>query len=170
MRPLRGACKGRIVAAGYEGEQAHVRARNCARTRSRRCIAGEPQGHVTAVHQAKVWSGHGKLALVATGKLGDLDLMPGEAGRVVLTRPPKGPPSERGPGIPRITPPADTDISTRGRLAVEPVLTPGVRAGLAHIKTAGKGFTRNESAPQDTRPTPETVAGDQPVTVASSGL
>ncbi|MES9523050.1 SGNH/GDSL hydrolase family protein [Streptomyces capoamus] len=122
----------------------------------------------TRTSQAKVWSGHGRPALVATGKLGDLDLMPGEAGRVFLTGHPKGTPSVQGTGITRIDAPADTDISTRGRLAVEPVLTPGIRAGLAHIKGAGKGFTKNEPAPQDTRPTPETVATDQPVTVTST--
>ncbi|KUM96606.1 hypothetical protein AQI88_11380 [Streptomyces cellostaticus] len=118
--------------------------------------------------QAKVWSGHGRAALVASGKLGDLDLMPGEAGRVFLTGHPKGAPKVQGTGVTRINAPADTDISTRGRLAVEPVLTPGVRAGLAHIKGAGEGFTKNEPAPQDTRPTPETVAGDQAVTVTST--
>ncbi|MCC5476067.1 SGNH/GDSL hydrolase family protein [Streptomyces barringtoniae] len=122
----------------------------------------------TKTAQAKVWSGHGRPALVATGKLGDLDLMPGEAGRVFLTGHPQGSAKVRDTGITRLNAPADTDISTRGRLAVEPVLTPGIRAGLAHIKSAGKGFTRNEPTPHDTRPTPETVAGDQPVTVTST--
>ncbi|MFJ8364614.1 hypothetical protein [Streptomyces sp. NPDC093984] len=122
----------------------------------------------TRTAQAKVWSAHGGPALVAFGKLGDLDLMPGEAGRVFLTGHPQGAPNIQGTGVTRINAPADTDISTQGRLAVEPVLTPGVRAGLAHIKGAGKGFTRNEPAPQDTRPTPETAAGDQPVTVTST--
>ncbi|MEV7244254.1 hypothetical protein AB0N92_23810 [Streptomyces sp. NPDC093248] len=119
--------------------------------------------------RAKVWSGHGKPALVATGKLGDLDLMPGAEGRVFLTGGPAAAPRTQGTGITRIDAPADTDISTLGRLAVEPVLTPGVRAGLAHIRNAGKGFSKAEPRPQgDPAPTPETVAADQPVTVTST--
>ncbi|MFI1762516.1 SGNH/GDSL hydrolase family protein [Streptomyces sp. NPDC020800] len=123
----------------------------------------------TKTAQAKVWSGHGRPALVASGKLGDLDLMPGEAGRVFLTGNPEGAPKTQGTGVTRINAPADTDISTQGRLAVEPVLTAGIRAGLAHIKNSGKGFTKAEPRPQGTpAPTPETVAADQPVTVTST--
>ncbi|MFE3639344.1 hypothetical protein ACFXOG_35010, partial [Streptomyces sp. NPDC059168] len=123
----------------------------------------------TKTVQAKVWSGRGEPARVATGRLGDLDLMPGEAGRVFLTGRPRGAVRTKGTGVTRIDAPADTDISTRGRLAVEPVLTPGVRAGLARIKNSGKGFSRAEPRSKgDPAPTPETVAANQPVTVTST--
>ncbi|MFF4224250.1 hypothetical protein ACFYZH_15490 [Streptomyces abikoensis] len=123
----------------------------------------------TKTAQAKVWHGHGKPALIASGKLGDLDLMPGEQGRVFLTGNPKGAPKVAGTGVTRIKAPADTDISTQGRLAVDPVLTPGVRTGLAHIKDAGKGFTKSEPGPQrHPAQSPETTAGTEPVTVTST--
>ncbi|MEV5240868.1 hypothetical protein AB0K89_17455 [Streptomyces cinnamoneus] len=119
--------------------------------------------------QAKVWHGRGKPAVVASGKLGELGLMPGEQGRVFLTGTPQGAPKVEGTGVTRINAPAAKDISTRGRLAVDPVLTPGVRAGLARIKDAGKGFTTAEPDPQRrSAQAPETVAGTEAVTVTST--
>ncbi|MER8184707.1 hypothetical protein [Kitasatospora sp. NPDC094015] len=119
--------------------------------------------------QAKVWHGHGSPDVVAAGKLGELDLMPGDQGRVFLTGKPEGASKFEGSGITRVNAPAGSDVSTQGRLAVDPVLTPGVRAGLAHIKDAGKGFTGAEPAPQ-ARSAPGTgsPAGTESVTVSST--
>ncbi|MFD7017380.1 Tat pathway signal protein [Streptomyces sp. NPDC059928] len=123
----------------------------------------------TATLRAKVFRGHGTPAAVASGKLGDLDLMQGEAGRVFLTGKPTGSPAIKGTGITRLDAPADTDVSSHGRLAVDPVLTPGVRAGLQHIKDAGKGFTTPGPTPEDQgAPTPSNTAAARPVTVTST--
>ncbi|MER5781841.1 hypothetical protein ABT104_08975 [Streptomyces mobaraensis] len=74
-----------------------------------------------------------------------------------------------GTGVTRIDAPAGKDVSTRGRLAVDPVLTPGVRAGLTRVKDAGKGFTKAEPDPgRSTAPSPETTAPTAPVTVTST--
>ncbi|MFK0135995.1 golvesin C-terminal-like domain-containing protein [Streptomyces murinus] len=91
--------------------------------------------------QAKVFTGHGRPEMVAAGPLGDLDLVSGTEGRVFLTGHP-GADRTRGSGVSRLNVPADTEVSSHGRLAVEPVLTPGIRAGLTRIQAAGKGITK----------------------------
>ncbi|WP_051795863.1 SGNH/GDSL hydrolase family protein [Streptomyces sp. NRRL S-87] len=124
----------------------------------------------TSTVQAKVLPGRGKPVLLASGRLGDLGLTQGEGGRVFLTGHPEGTPATKGTGVTRINAPADTDVSSHGKLAVDAVLTPGIRAGLAHIGNAGKGFTKAEPAAQ-TRSSggPETAAGrTEPVTVTST--
>ncbi|MFE4874867.1 hypothetical protein [Streptomyces sp. NPDC056682] len=114
---------------------------------------------------AKLFAGGSKPAVLASGKLGDLDLMQGEAGKAFLTGHPTAIRATAGTGITRINAPANVDISTHGRLAVDPVLTPGVRAGLTHIKDAGKGFTKpDEPAPQ----TPASTDSNEPATVTST--
>lgn len=115
---------------------------------------------------AKLFTGRGKPKSIASGRLGDLDLAPGDAGRVFLTGHPKGSPATAGTGVTRLDAPAGTDVSSLGRLATEPVLTPGVRAGLAHVKGAGKGFTKS-GEPTSRTATPA-GGGDQPVTVTST--
>ncbi|EME99876.1 hypothetical protein J7W19_01235 [Streptomyces mobaraensis NBRC 13819 = DSM 40847] len=95
----------------------------------------------TQTAQVKVYGGHGAPRTVATGPLGDLDLAQGAQGRAFLTGSTKDAKVE-GSGITRIDAPADTDVSSLGRLAVDPVLTPGVRAGLTRIKGGGKGFDK----------------------------
>ncbi|MEU5438797.1 SGNH/GDSL hydrolase family protein [Streptomyces sp. NPDC020719] len=122
----------------------------------------------TSTAHAKLFTGKGKPASIATGKLGDLDLMAGDTGRVFLTGHPTTTPAVKGTGVTPINAPADTDISSHGRLAVEPVLTPGIRAGLEHIKDSGKGFTKAEPSPQASTPTGPNVSGDEPVTVTGT--
>ncbi|MGH4035221.1 SGNH/GDSL hydrolase family protein [Actinomycetota bacterium Odt1-20B] len=126
------------------------------------------EGNHTA--HAKVFGGSGKPSTIASGKLGGLDLMQGAAGRVFLTGRPSSTSAVAGSGITRIDAPGDTALSTHGRLAIEPVLTPGVRAGLAHIKDAGQGFTKAEPAPEgrSTAQAPATMTGTAPVTVTST--
>jgi hypothetical protein len=124
----------------------------------------ERKGDSTA--HAKLFTGSGKPKSIASGKLGDLDLMQGEAGRVFLTGRTKGSAATAGTGVTRLNAPAGTDVSSHGRLAIEPVLTPGVRAGLSHIKGAGKGFTKSgEPSSQTATPADD---GDKPVTVTST--
>ncbi|MEU9439465.1 GDSL-type esterase/lipase family protein [Streptomyces sp. NPDC048304] len=115
---------------------------------------------------AKLFTGSAKPKSIASGKLGDLDLMQGEAGRVFLTGHPKGSPAVSGTGVTRLEAPAGSDVSSHGRLATEPVLTPGVRAGLTHIKGAGKGFTKT-GEPTSRTATPADD-GEKSVTVTST--
>ncbi|GGU32383.1 SGNH/GDSL hydrolase family protein [Streptomyces violascens] len=116
---------------------------------------------------AKVFTGRGKPAAIAAGKLGDLDLTQGEAGRVFLTGHPTDTLATVGTGVTRVNAPAHTDVSSHGRLAVEPVLTPGVQAGLTHIKDSGKGFTKSEEPAPAGKPSP-TVSAAEPTTVTST--
>ncbi|WP_335937948.1 SGNH/GDSL hydrolase family protein [Streptomyces sp. PTD5-9] len=124
------------------------------------------QGGSTA--HAKLWRGHGKPSVIVSGELGDLGLRQGVEGRVFLT----GEPSTtrlKDTGVTRLDAPAETDVSTLGRLAVDPVLTPGVRRGLSRIKDAGQNFTKSGPGPEDTvAGAPDTVAGDEPTTVTST--
>ncbi|MFD7342626.1 Tat pathway signal protein [Streptomyces violascens] len=124
----------------------------------------------TSTATAKVFTGTGKPAAVASGKLGDLDLAQGEAGKVFLTGHPTTTPAVKGTGITPVNAPADTAVSSHGRLAVDPVLTPGVRAGLERVKDAGKGFTKADpSSPErSAAQAPDTVPGNQPVTITST--
>ncbi|MEU9946402.1 hypothetical protein [Streptomyces lavendulae] len=114
---------------------------------------------------AKLFTGTGKPSTLATGKLGDLDLMQGEAGKVFLTGRPTGTAATEGSGVTRVNAPAARDVSSHGRLAVDPVLTPGIRAGLSRIKNAGKGFTKTE---EPAARTAATGADTEPVTVTST--
>ncbi|MGV4987160.1 SGNH/GDSL hydrolase family protein [Streptomyces sp. NRAIS3] len=113
--------------------------------------------------RVKLWNGN-KTTALASGPLGDVALKQGEAGRVFLTGKPN---SVRLSGTPvtRLNVPADTDISSSGRLAVDPVLMPGVRAGLDHIENAGKGFTKSEpsAAPRTPQDPTDASSGATPV-------
>ncbi|MEU7059160.1 SGNH/GDSL hydrolase family protein [Streptomyces sp. NPDC046197] len=122
------------------------------------------KGNSTA--HARLFTGSGRPKTIASGELGDLDLMQGDAGRVFLTGHPKGSPATAGTGVTRLDAPAGTDVSSHGRLAIDPVLTPGVHAGLTHIKNGGKGFTKSgEPASQTATPAND---GNEPVTVTST--
>ncbi|GHH77219.1 hypothetical protein GCM10018793_24740 [Streptomyces sulfonofaciens] len=118
----------------------------------------------TSTAQAKVFTGHGRPTTLASGRLGDLDLAQGTAGRVFLTGRPTGTPHTRGTGVTRIDAPADTAVSSHGLLAVDPVLTPGVQAGLDRIKDAGRGFTK----PRTTARGQGAQAAAEPTTVTST--
>ncbi|MFD7480484.1 SGNH/GDSL hydrolase family protein [Streptomyces sp. NPDC059837] len=117
---------------------------------------------------AKLWPGSGEPSVIASGKLGDVDLRQGAEGRVFLT----GEPSAthlKDTDVTLLDAPADTDVSTLGRLAVDPVLTPGVRRGLARIKDAGQNFTKSSPGPEGTvEGAPDTMGGDKPTTVTST--
>lgn len=117
----------------------------------------------TSTAQAMLFTGRDKPSVVATGELGDLDLVPGTQGRVFLTGHPKGSPHTEGTGVTVLDAPADTTISSHGRLAVNPVLTPAVKRGLDRIQNTGRGFTKAEPAPQ---PAAQDSA-EEPTTVTS---
>ncbi|WP_063736961.1 hypothetical protein [Streptomyces sp. RTd22] len=122
----------------------------------------------TTAH-AELFTGHGRPAIITAGKLGDIDLHQGAAGRVFLTGRPTGTLRTKGTGVTRINAPADTDVSTLGRLAVDPVLTPGVHTGLERIKNSGKGFTKAEPSSQErSAQAPATMTADAPMTVMTS--
>lgn len=123
-------------------------------------------------HTAKIWRGHGRPATVASGAPGALDLAPGAPGKAFLTGKTTGVVHTKGTGITRLDAPADSDVSTQGRLAVDPVLMPGMRAGLEHIGNAGRGFTK---APQDkhgkavdSAVAPTTLAKTESATITST--
>lgn len=117
---------------------------------------------------AKLWPGSGEPSVIASGKLGDVDLRQGAEGRVFLT----GEPSAthlKDTDVTLLDAPAETDVSTLGRLAVDPVLTPGVRRGLARIKDAGQNFTKSSPGPEGTvEGAPDTMGGDESTTVTST--
>ncbi|MDX5565797.1 SGNH/GDSL hydrolase family protein [Streptomyces sp. ID05-04B] len=121
----------------------------------------------SAAH-AKLWRGQGKPSVIVSGELGNFDLRQGVEGRVFLT----GEPSAahlKDTGVTRIDAPANTDVSTLGRLAVDPVLTPGVRRGLTRVKDAGQNFTKSSPGPEGTTEgAPDTMGGEQPTTVTST--
>lgn len=117
--------------------------------------------------RAKLWTEDGTPSTLAAGKVGDLALKQGTGGRVFLTGHAK---STRlaGSTVTRLNVAADTEISSHGRLAVDPVLTPGVRAGLDHIENAGKGFTKAEPSPEAPRSQDPTDEGAAPLTITST--
>lgn len=124
-------------------------------------------------HTAKVWHGHGSAVEVASGHPGDLDLAAGEAGKAFLTGRPAGAVHTQGTGIVALDAPADTDVSTQGRLVVDPVLTPGMKAGLSRVQDAGRGFTK--SAPGRTgsqqpavTDSPQALAKTAPLTITTT--
>ncbi|MFJ8085224.1 SGNH/GDSL hydrolase family protein [Streptomyces sp. NPDC096205] len=116
--------------------------------------------------RALLWNGR-STSTVAAGKLGDLALEQGMKGRVFLT----GITTDThlaGSSVTRVKVSADTDLSSLGRLAVDPVLTPGVRAGLDHINNAGMGFTKTERSPQTSGSQDPTDVGPGPLTITST--
>ncbi|MFC1419092.1 golvesin C-terminal-like domain-containing protein [Streptacidiphilus cavernicola] len=110
------------------------------------------KGQSTA--HAKVWK-NGKVATVATGALDALSLQQAGTGTVFLAGHPKGTPKTAGTGITAVAAGPDADVSSQGRLAVDPVLTPGVEAGLANIADAGRDFAASAAK---TAPTPQPAA------------
>ncbi|WP_249924299.1 SGNH/GDSL hydrolase family protein [Streptomyces alboniger] len=139
-----------------------------------RPLTGDRIGFVdrkgTKTAQVKMYDGHGETRTVATGRLGDLELMSGARGRAFLTGDAKGVKTE-GSGITKINAPADTDVSSHGRLAVNPVLTPGVRAGLTRIGAAGKGFDKADEPEAGVRARSGQAPGtaeNAPITVTSA--
>ncbi|MEV5441496.1 SGNH/GDSL hydrolase family protein [Streptomyces sp. NPDC052644] len=95
--------------------------------------------------RAKLWA-KGNISTLASGRLGGLALKQGTGGRVFLTGRPENT-RLAGSAVTRLDVPADAEVSGLGRLAVDPILMPGMRAGLDDSRIAGKRFTKvKESA------------------------
>ncbi|MEV0639413.1 SGNH/GDSL hydrolase family protein [Streptomyces sp. NPDC050619] len=116
--------------------------------------------HKNATSRARVLDA-GRVSTVATGKLGAIGLGQGGGSKVFLTGRPTGPTHLPAGVVTRLDAPADSTVSSDGRLAVSTVLTPGVRAGLKRIADAGRHFGKNPSAStvpgQDSAQAPTTV-------------
>ncbi|GAA2881643.1 SGNH/GDSL hydrolase family protein [Streptomyces mexicanus] len=97
----------------------------------------------------------GRRTTVASGRLTEMNLRQGTDGTVYLTGEADRTEGFTASGIAPLRVPADADVSTRGRLAVDPVVSPAVHAGIAHIEDAGRGFTRTTT----TEPAAEETAG-----------
>ncbi|MEU7719506.1 SGNH/GDSL hydrolase family protein [Streptomyces tibetensis] len=115
---------------------------------------------------AKLWKRQGKLSELASGKLGDVALEQGTGGRAFLTGNAKNT-KLTGTAVAHLDVAADTHVSSLGRLAVDPVLMPGVRAGLERIGSAGKGFTKAEPSPRTGTSEDPTTEGTDPLTISS---
>ncbi|MFF4911329.1 SGNH/GDSL hydrolase family protein [Streptomyces sp. NPDC001260] len=123
--------------------------------------------HSRATAHVRFWNDKGTLTTLASGRLGDVALEQGAAGRVFVTGHTV---SSHFAGSPltQLAVPADVTVSSLGRLAVDPILMPGVRAGLDRIKNAGQGFNKAEPTPRP-GPPPDPAQGTsaRPVTITS---
>ncbi len=117
--------------------------------------------------RVKLWTENGRPSTLASGKLGEFALEQGTGGRAFLTGQ-----AEKtrlaGSAVTPLDVSADTEISSHGRLAVDPVLSAGVRAGLDNIKNAGKGFTKNEPSPDPYKSQDPTDQTSTPLTIKST--
>ncbi|WP_326844471.1 SGNH/GDSL hydrolase family protein (plasmid) [Streptomyces sp. NBC_01558] len=92
----------------------------------------------------------GKVATIATGRRDQLSLKQGGASPVFLTGKPSRAPGLADSGVHRLNVPVDADVSSLGRLAVDPVISPAVQRGLANIKNEGRNFTKGgDSTPAE---------------------
>ncbi|MFD7602744.1 Tat pathway signal protein [Streptomyces mirabilis] len=98
---------------------------------------------------------HGRKSTVASGKLTAMNLRQGTDGTVYLTGKAGHGKGLAASGIKALGVSPDADVSTRGRLAVDPVLSPAVQAGIDNIKGAGRGFTGTATK----EPAAETTTG-----------
>ncbi|WP_282692808.1 SGNH/GDSL hydrolase family protein [Streptomyces sp. CC208A] len=122
--------------------------------------------HQSGTAYAKLWRGdRNTVATLATGKLGDLGLKQGRAGKVFLTGTPAAPPRTAGTEVVALSVAADAAVSGEGRLAVAPVLSSTVRRGLDRIKGAGRNSTTTEPSRQDAEDAPASPEDERPVTV-----
>ncbi|MGW2379196.1 golvesin C-terminal-like domain-containing protein [Streptomyces lincolnensis] len=113
---------------------------------------------------------HGRKRTVASGGLVAMNLRQGTDGTVYLTGKARHGKDFAGSGIKALNVSPDAEVSTRGRLAVDPVVSPAVLAGVRNIEDAGRGFTRTTVREPAARTTPGrvghalTVTGTVPAT------
>lgn len=98
---------------------------------------------------------HGRKTTVASGRLTAMNLRQGTDGTVYLTGNATHGKGFAASGIKALAVSPDADLSTRGRLAVDPVVSPAVQSGIATIKNAGRGFTGTATK----EPAAETTTG-----------
>ncbi|MEU6406929.1 Tat pathway signal protein [Streptomyces sp. NPDC046985] len=97
----------------------------------------------------------GKKTIVASGKLAAMSLHQGTDGTVYLIGRADRGTNFAASGIKALNVPPDAEVSNRGRLAVNPVLSPAVQSGVDNIENAGRGFTRSTT----NEPAAETTTG-----------
>ncbi|MFF4732080.1 Tat pathway signal protein [Streptomyces mirabilis] len=98
---------------------------------------------------------HGRKTTIASGKLTAMNLRQGTDGTLYLTGKASHGKGFAASGIKALAVSPDADLSTRGRLAVDPVVSPAVQSGIATIKNAGRGFTGTATK----EPAAETTTG-----------
>ncbi|MFJ4633397.1 Tat pathway signal protein [Streptomyces sp. NPDC088847] len=98
---------------------------------------------------------HGRKSTIASGNLSEMNLRQGTDGTVYLTGKANHGKGFAASGIKALAVSPDADLSTRGRLAVDPVVSPAVQAGIVSIKNAGRGFTGTATR----EPAAETTTG-----------
>ncbi len=98
---------------------------------------------------------HGEKTTVASGKLTAMNLRQGTDGTVYLIGKARHGKNYAAGGIKALNVSPDAELSTRGRLAVDPVVSPAVRAGVDNVKNAGRDFTGTATR----EPSAETTTG-----------
>ncbi|GLP67580.1 hypothetical protein TUSST3_42020 [Streptomyces sp. TUS-ST3] len=101
---------------------------------------------------------HGRKTTVASGPLTAMNLRQGTDGTVYLAGKASHGKSFAATGIKQLNVSPDADVSTRGRLAVDPVVSPAVLAGVDNIEDAGRGFSRTTTREPAARTTPGRVS------------
>ncbi|MEV6762871.1 Tat pathway signal protein [Streptomyces sp. NPDC051105] len=88
---------------------------------------------------------HGRKTTVASGRLTAMNLRQGTDGTVYLTGSASHGKSFAASGIKQLNVSPDAELSTRGRLAVDPVVSPAVQAGVDNVANAGRDFTKTST-------------------------
>ncbi|MGW7410828.1 golvesin C-terminal-like domain-containing protein [Streptomyces sp. NPDC054833] len=101
---------------------------------------------------------HGMKTTVASGKLTAMNLRQGSDSTVYLTGKASHGKGFTASGIRALNVSPDAEVSTRGRLAADPVLSPAVQVGVDHITNAGRGFTKTASKEPAAERTPGRIS------------
>jgi len=112
---------------------------------------------------------HGRKTTVASGRLTAMNLRQGTDGTVYLTGKADQDKGLAAGGIKALAVSPDADLSTRGRLAVDPVLAPAVQAGVDNIENAGRGFTGTETKEPAAETTPGHISHALTITASVPG-
>ncbi|MEU4931025.1 Tat pathway signal protein [Streptomyces yokosukanensis] len=107
---------------------------------------------------------HGKKTTVASGSLTAMNLRQGTDGTVYLTGKASRGKGFTASGIKSLDISPEADVSTRGRLAVDPVVSPAVKAGVTRIENAGRGFTNSAIKEPAAEVTPGRISHELTIT------
>ncbi|MFE7353852.1 hypothetical protein ACFU8Q_11780 [Streptomyces sp. NPDC057543] len=121
--------------------------------------------------RAQFRDGSGRPTTMASGKLGDLALKQAGTRQVFLSGDPEGAVDTEGTGVTALEASPEADVSSHGRLAVNPVVSPSIRTGLARIKDAGGGGPRGALPTSgDGSAQPPLTGEAEPLTVTSTAM
>ncbi|WP_329535028.1 Tat pathway signal protein [Streptomyces sp. NBC_01450] len=112
---------------------------------------------------------HGKKTTVASGRIAAMNLRQGTDGTVYLTGKAGHGKGFASSGIKTLGVSPDAEVSTHGRLAVDPVVSPAVLAGVDRINNAGRGFTATASKEPAAEVTPGHISHALTITGAVPG-